>query len=143
MNIDTSTLTFGITNDIVILGSNPEMADMSNPQGNIEGLSHYIVGEAPDGRRFAHNAAAITHNGNADSDITVERLERLATHLNATHPALDADCWTEMQAAYGSEAYQRDGWEAVSLWRELDDAYMAGEISHCDAQSIYHGCRLS
>lgn len=143
MNIDTSTLTFGMTNDIVILGSNPEMADMSNPQGNIEGLSHYIVGEAPDGRRFVHSAFALTHNGYAENDMTIERLKRLVDYLNANHPALDPYHWEEMQAAYGSEAYQRDGWEAASLWRELDDACVAGEISHCDAQSIYHGRRLS
>ena len=134
--MNTDTLTFGIINDIVIIGSNPEMADMSNPNGNIEGLAHYIVAETPKGHRFAHNATAITHNGYADSDITVERLERLAAHLNATHPSLDADCWTEVQASYGSAAYVEGGWEAASLSLEIDEAVYAGEISHCQADSL-------
>ena len=120
--MNTDTLTFGITNDLVIIGSDPEMADMSNPHGNIEGLAHYIVAETPKGRRFAHSATAYTHNGYADSDITVERLERLAAHLNATHPALDADCWTEIQACYGSPAYVEGGWEAHALGCEIEEA---------------------
>ena len=134
--MNTDTLTFGITNDLVIIGSNPEMADMTNPNGNIEGLAHYIVAETPKGHRFAHNAYAITHNGYADSDITVERLERLVAHLNATHPSLDADCWAEIQPCYGSPAYQEDGWERHNLSRELGDAVNAGEISHCAADSL-------
>jgi hypothetical protein len=142
MNIDTSTLTFGITDDLVIVGSNPEMADMTNPNGNIEGLAHYIVAETPRGSRFAHNAFAITHNGYADSDITVERLERLVAHLNATHPALDADCWTEVQACYGSQAYAEDGWEAHSLSREIGDAVDSGDLSNFEADSLRVECGL-
>ena len=134
--MNTDTLTFGITNDLVIVGSNPEMADMSNPHGNIEGLAHYIVAETPKGRRFAHNATAITHNGYADSDITVGRLERLAAHLNATHPSLDADCWTEVQASYGSAAYVEGGWEAHALGNEIEEAVHTGEISRRQADNL-------
>jgi hypothetical protein len=134
--MNTDTLTFGIINDLVIIDSNPEMADMSNPNGNIEGLSHYIVAETPKGHRFAHNASAITHNGYADSDITVERLERLAAYLNANHPSLDADCWTEIQPCYGSPAYQEGGWERHSLSMEIGDAVDSGDISHCAANSL-------
>jgi hypothetical protein len=136
MNTDTSTLTFGVKNDIVIVGSNPEMADMTNPNGNIEGLAHYIVAETPLGRRFAHNATAITHNGNPDSDMTVERLESLTDYLNANHPSLDADCWTEVQASYGSAAYVSGGWEARSLSSEIGAAVDAGEITSFEADSI-------
>lgn len=126
--MNTDTLTFGITNNLVIVGSNPEMADMSNPNGNIEGLAHCIVAETPRGRRFAHNATAITCNGYADSDMTVERLERLAAHLNATHPSLDANCWTEIQACYGSPAYVEGGWEAHSVALEANE-YQGNRLS--------------
>ncbi len=134
--MNTDTLTFGITNNLVIIGSNPEMADMTNPNGNIEGLAHCIVAETPKGRRFAHIATAYTHNGYADSDITVERLERLAAHLNATHPALHPDCWTEVQACYGSPAYVEGGWEAHNLSLEIGDAVDTGDISPGAADSL-------
>ena len=153
MNISSATLTFGVINDIVIVGSNPEMADMSNPNGNIEGLSHYIIGETPDGRRFVHNAVAYTRNGyalnsnptdcapdfdwSADSQgMTVERLERLADYLNANHPILDTYHWVEVQAAYGSEAYQRDGWEARMLSSEIGGAVDVGEISPLEGDTL-------
>ena len=134
--MNTDTLTFGIINDLVIVGSNPEMADMSNPNGNIAGLAHYIVAETAKGRRFAHNATAITHNGYADSDITVERLERLAAYLNATHPPLDADCWTEVQASYGSAAYVEGGWEAHALGHEIEEAVQSGDIDRHQADNL-------
>lgn len=134
--MNTDTLTFGIIDNLVIIGSNPEMADMSNPNGNIEGLAHSIVAETPKGRRFVHNATAITHNGYADSDMTVERLERLSTYLNATHPSLDADCWTEIQPCYGSPAYQEGGWEAHALGQEIEDAVHSGDIGRHEADNI-------
>ena len=143
MNIDTSTLRFAVRNDLVIVGTNPEMADMTNPNGELEGLAHYIIGVAPSGRQFIHNAIAYTRNGYAMNEITVKRLECLAAYLNENHPTLNADCWSEGEATYGSVAYQRSGAEARAFGRELDDAYIAGEISYDDACSIYHGARLS
>ena len=135
-------LIFAVREDLAIVGRNPEMADFGNPRGELEGSVHYVIAEATDGRRFAHNAAAFTINGWAidptdtdDEDLTtwtvdsrgmtVERLERLVTHLNANHPTLNPDCWTEIQACYGSEAYQRDGWEDVAVAIERDEARYA------------------
>ncbi len=135
-------LTFAVREDLTIVGNNVEMADFGNPRGSLEGSVHYVVAEAPDGRRFAHDAAAFTINGwhidpsdvdeeglttwTVDSrDITVERLERLADYLNANHPDLDPDHWTEIQACYGSEAYQRDGWEDVAIAIEREEARFA------------------
>ncbi len=159
MNIDTSTLQYAVRNDLVIVGYNPEMADMPNPNGELEGLAHYIIGVAPDGRQFIHSATAYTRNGYAlngnpsdctpdfcwdiDSQgMTVDRLERLAAHLNEAHPSLDANHWSEGEPTYGSVAYQRSGAEARARGREVTDAYLAGEISYEDAHR-YHGSRLS
>ena len=143
MNIDTNTLRFGVKSDLVIVGTNPEMADMTNPRGDLEGLAHYIIGEAPDGRRFIHEAVAYTRNGYAMNDMTVARLERLVDHLNDAHPSLDADHWSEIEPSYGSVAYQRSGAEGRSLASELDDACIAGEIDYDQARAIYHGAHLS
>ena len=136
--------TFAVRSDLAIVGTHPEMADFCNPRGELEGLVHYIVASLPDGRRFAHDASAYTINGwvidggacevededspsfRVDSNgITVERLERLASHLNSIHPellVLSDDHWTEIQAAYGSDAYVRDGWEDVAVDLEREDA---------------------
>lgn len=138
-------LTFGVREDLVIVGTHPEMADFCNPRGELEGSAHYVVAEAPDGRRFAHDAVAFTINGwvidggacevededspsfRVDSNgMTVERLTKLAAYLNASRPTLDPDHWTEIQACYGSVAYQRDGWEEVAVAREREEARFGG-----------------
>ncbi len=134
-------LTYSVRSDLVIVGTHPEMADMCNPRGELEGLAHYVIAETQDGRRFAHDAVAYTINEWAidsgtceveDEDspsfrvnsngMTVVRLERLAAYLNANHPPLNMDHWTEIQACYGSEAYQRDGWESVAIAIEAEEA---------------------
>jgi hypothetical protein len=68
--------------------------------------------------------------------MTVDRLERLAAHLNEAHPSLDANHWTEVQASYGSAAYVSGGWEARSLSSEIGAAVDAGEITSFEADSI-------
>jgi hypothetical protein len=155
MDIDTNTLRFAVREDLTIVGTDPEMADMGNPRGELEGSAHFIMAEASDGRRFAHTATAFTINGciiegrDDDEDyenltsfrvdssgMTIERLERLAAHLNANHPTLNGARWNEIQASYGSVAYQRDGWEELSISLELDEAVADGDISHQQADSI-------
>lgn len=135
-------LTFAIRSDLCIVARDPEMADMANIRGDIEGTAHYVVAEAQDGRRFAHDVTvyttahgSYTFNGEVERDPeddcqttilvdskgrTLEMLERLASRLNDHHPALDSNHWTEIQACYGSDAYQRDGWEAELVAWERD-----------------------
>ena len=141
-------LTFGIRSDLCIVARDPEMADMVNTRGDIEGTIHYIVGEAPNGRRFAHDVAVYTtvgggytYNGAEVRDPedeclttilvdsqgrTLEMLKHLTSRLNTETLTLDADHWTEIQACYGSDAYQRDGWEAVNIAIERDEARFDG-----------------
>lgn len=141
-------LTFGIRSDLCIVARDPEMVDMANTRGDIGGTIHYVVAEASNGRRFAHDVpvytdvhGSYTYNGQVASDPedeclttilvdsqgrTLEMLKHLVSRLNTETLTLDADHWTEIQACYGSDAYQRDGWEAVNIAIERDEARFAG-----------------
>lgn len=118
-----NSLTYGIREDLVVVGTNSEMADMVNPHGHIHGEAHYIVAEAPDGLRWAHDARAVTSRGSPwRNSLRLERLEFLCERLNAARPIINMDHWTEIDPGYGSEAWQRDGWDAIRLEQErLED----------------------
>ena len=143
-----SVMRFGVKTDLVVVGHNPELADVSNPRGEMVGLGHYIVAECSDGRRFAHSACCYTIGGgdeivaaNYDDNpvddyedyhydsfsvdsgtVTVTGLEDLANYLNTKQPKLNPMRWTEIQACYGSNAYVRDNWEDIAIEREREDA---------------------
>jgi hypothetical protein len=139
-------MTFAVQEDLADVGNNPEMAEMDNPRGLLVGSAHFVVATEADGRRYAHDAVSYTINGYAvngnpprDADdedmttftkdsngMTVERLERLAAYLNSHQPGLNSTHWTEIQACYGSVAYQRDGWEQVAIDIERDEARFEG-----------------
>ena len=92
---------------------------MSNPRGEIFGDADYIVAEAPDGTRFAHDAVAVTcSNGVSQTAITSARLEELAAHLNKNKPELNMNHWREIEARYGSKAYVDGDWEYLEIARE-------------------------
>ena len=92
-------LTFFAASDIVIIGTNPEMADYDNPRGNIYGESWYVYAENwhGDRRQFW---VGINEK---------ERAERLAQALTARMAGgklpVAFDRWTEARPAYGSDAY--------------------------------------
>ena len=141
-----ATYTFYVRDELVIIGSNPEMADIANPRGDIEGLAHNIVAEAEDGTRFINRTTAITTVGGTpvrkswmddpecmmvvrvdSGDMTVERLQAQAERLNAAQPKLTPAHWDPTFPAYGSPAYERaeqdivaiERWQDEQDWREL------------------------
>lgn len=116
--MDSKTLTFYVRESLVVVGTDPEMADYDNPRGELVGESHRVVAEDEDGSRYEHRYAAVTRNGYTLSDLSVDRLEALAAYLNKAHPVLDEDLWHEIDPAYGSMAYQREGTEAERAYME-------------------------
>ena len=105
------TYDFAVRSDVVVVDTNPEMADVSNPRGEIYGEAYYIVGTAEDGSRIAHRVSATTSYGRVLTEVTPDRLMRLAERLNEERPALNPDLWDDIDPAYGSEAYIRGGYE--------------------------------
>lgn len=129
MEINYKELGYFVRTDIAVIDYNSEMADMSNPNGEIYGDADYIVAETPTGRRFAHQTTALTYpNGTTKSTVSCARLEELAHHLNSTKPDLDMDLWHEIDPAYGSEAYISQGTEQHNRLREIEEAVESGEI---------------
>ena len=117
----TNAITFGVRTDLVVVGTNPEMADMTNPRGELVGEAHYIVGTAPNGARIAHRIRATTRNGHVLGNIDPERLSRLAERLTSTQPRLNEEMWDVIQPVYGSPAYVEGSWEEVALHHEREE----------------------
>jgi hypothetical protein len=109
---------FLVVSDIVVVGSNPEMADISNPRGEIHGEAFYVVAEAPTGRRWAHDHSFVTTSMNGDGGCA-NRSEALRARIERAYAAgrkLDQRHWREIDPCYGSEAYveqdvERHRWE--------------------------------
>ena len=94
--------------DIVIIGSNPEMADYDNPRGSIFGHSAYVVAEDASGNRRRFH----TETSRLEADV-LPQAERLAAALNARLAAgklpVGFDRWADDRPAYGSKAYEAYG----------------------------------
>ncbi len=76
----------------------------------------FLVAEAADGSRFAHDYAVTVHRN--DLDAATARMDRLCAHV-AVHLAaggdLDMAHWVEVDPAYGSQAYQ--GLDALGYFK--------------------------
>lgn len=94
--------------DIVVIGTNPEMADYSNPRGDIHGHAAYVVAED------AHGNRACLHAGTSRFEADVlPHAEQLAAALNARLALgklpVGFAGWSADRPAYGSEAYAAYG----------------------------------
>jgi hypothetical protein len=96
---------FFLRSDVVVIGSNPESADMDNPRGSLFGYAVYVVAEASNGERMAHDH---TFTASREKDA-LARGEALLARIQAAvfgHGRdIDPACWTPCEAAYGSNAY--------------------------------------
>ena len=113
-------LTFFAASDIVIIGTNPEMADVVNPRGNIYGESWSVYAENSHGDRRQYWVGT---NEQA-------RAERLALALTARMAQgklpVAYDRWTAARPAYGSNAYVAYGQAddvALEAREEQDSLY--------------------
>ena len=100
--------------DIVITGSNPEMADYTNPRGHIYGFAAYVVADTERGdRRELYVSTA-----RSEREV-LEVAEKFAAALNARLALgklpVAFQRWDEGRPAYGSDAYDPE--EEVALER--------------------------
>jgi hypothetical protein len=98
---------FSVVAEAAVVGFNPEMVDMTSPNGEIMGWTHFIVATQEDGRRLRHTgAAALTRNGQTlEGSTPVEVLGSLANFLNDNQPNLDMNFWQDWVPVYGSEEF--------------------------------------
>ena len=83
----------------------------------------YVVAEAADGRRWAHDGRFNAYQGGRDEDAAAAKCEALADRIGAAFAAgrkLDADNWNEIDPCYGSAAYVSQGTEAEAVFRESE-----------------------
>ena len=112
---------FTTRSDLVVVGSNPENADVTNPRGESFGLLWYVQGSNEHG----DTAELAVISSTEPSAIAAAKL---ATRLNARVTDLKRlpvgfDLWPEGRPIYGSDAYVEYG-QADDLAleaREADD----------------------
>ncbi len=115
--MNTPTYFFAAT-DIVVLGSNPENADVTNPRGEYFGSAGYVVAEDAQGNRVRQHIKTCHRDVdalNAASAVAAALQVRLA---QGKLPVA-FDRWEETFPAYGSEAY--DPHEAIAWERRVEE----------------------
>ena len=99
---------FFATSDLCIIGSNPEMADFTNPRGHLYGEAAYVAAEDAAGNRCRLHVLT-----DASRIAALEPAEAMAAALNARLangklPVAFAS-WLSDRPAYGSDAYVQYG----------------------------------
>lgn len=99
---------FFAATDLVVVDVNPDMADYSNPRGEIHGYAAYVYAEDQSGNRVrTHVATSRWESG------CLPQAEQMAAALNARLAAgrlpVGFDSWEQARPAYGSEAYLEYG----------------------------------
>lgn len=124
MNAATTFNAFHAETDIVVLGTNPEAADYSNPRGEIHGFSAYVCATNDRGdTRVLHVA---TSRNEAE---VLDKADRLAQCLTARLANLGKlpvgfDTWVAGRAVYGSAAYEAYGAaDDMAFERDMEACY--------------------
>jgi len=108
-------VSFFASSDLVIVGSNLEAADWSNPNGNIYGTSSYVIAEDAAGNRVRLFVKAGT-----DETAVFTAAEKQAAALNARlglgKLPVNFSSWEHARPAYGSEAHECYGEDDDLAW---------------------------
>ena len=113
MEFTAATTSFAATSDIVVVGTNPEMADMSNPRGHLFGEAWSVIATNTHGDQRA------LYVGIGDADQVQE--DRLAQRLNQL----------AVIAQYGSPAYVEYGQDDdVAAEREAEAWSLYSDFGH-------------
>ena len=110
---------FTLSSYIARVGYNPDMADLHSPRGEIYAERWVVWAEKPCGRRWQHERSFSAQH---DAQRLLDRIE--AAHRSGRR--LNLDHWSEIDPAYGSDAYvsQRiEGQRAAEERREAGLAY--------------------
>jgi hypothetical protein len=113
--------------DIVVIGSNPESADMVNPRGEIFGYLPYVRAEDAYGNTKI-KYSNVTHHVSVGQRFAEAEAEALAKRLNARlmlRRMPDFSQWQDCRPVYGSPAYEEYGQADDLAWEKAghDEAY--------------------
>lgn len=112
---------FLATSDIVVIGTDPEMADVDNPRGNIHGIAGYVVAEDKDGNRKRWHVLTLHHRREREVLEQCEKLVvALTNRLAQGKNPVAFDHWQDTFPAYGSAAYSEE--DTVAWERSLEEA---------------------
>jgi hypothetical protein len=109
-------MVFFVMDHVVVIGCDPEQADMGNPRGEVHRLRFFVVGEEMDGSRVAYAGREW------DSLEAAQRFADKVEAAVARGAALDPELWQDMDPCYGSQAYVAGGYEEMAAQREREDA---------------------
>lgn len=109
--------------DIVVVGHDNEMADYSNPRGEIFGSAAYVVAEDAKGYRVRKY---ITTKYRDDEALAVAERQAIALNLRLSGGKLPVafDRWEHYHPAYGSDAYVESGEEQNLIDWEREQEHM-------------------
>lgn len=117
---------FFAATDLVVIGTNPEMADYDNPRGEIIGHAAYVYADSANGDRRRLHVKTARFESEA-----LPSAERMAEALNARLASgrlpIAFDRWEEARPCYGSRAWQQYGEydEMMLERREAEDEMFA------------------
>jgi hypothetical protein len=108
-----------IGTDIVVIGRDPEMADVDNPRGNIHGYAAYVMISDVSGRRWVHTKTYTNRWENEARLAAAPFLHAVDTHINSGQD-VRLEFWREVDPVYGSDAYQAQGTEQATIQWERE-----------------------
>jgi len=112
----TARYTLGVRSNFLVVGHNPEMADLDRPNGEIVKEVYELIAEDTDGNRFVY--------GSFRSFLAAE------TSISSAPPVYT---WADTYPAYGSVAYETYGESDTVAWerRQEDDHRVHGGAFAC------------
>lgn len=102
MNIQT----FFAAADLVTIGQDPEMADYSNPRGDIAGYAAYVYAEDINGFRRRMHVKTERYEQDALPNAVAIAAALTARLANYDKDPVNFKNWEEARPVYGSHAYE-------------------------------------
>lgn len=112
---------FLVVSDLVVVATNPELADISNPRGEIYEAAFSVIAETKNGRRWAHDHTFYAKRNDPSGSERVMALRARIERAYAAGHKLDQRHWIEIDPCYGSEAYVEQDIEFDRWSRERED----------------------
>jgi hypothetical protein len=110
-DINSEILDFEVRSDLVIIGHNPECADMDNPRGEVYGYTSYVIATTPDGFRWQHPQSFTSAWGDVAEGQAKKLCDQIVAFVKRGGKLLGC-YWQEIRPCYGSPEYDRQGIEA-------------------------------